>query len=163
MYRPTKLTQAGENLVAIHTVKSALDSYAKRADRKLKPLAAEVYDRLTKKQKIAEGSQFVADYRFDRKDKARTMGEGVKEFKQRYPEYGAKLQDIIDETRKTKQRYLQFGLSNGSALPDELYIGALRSINVPEFALEDTLETVMDLSASLATKKEEGLTEMLIK
>ena len=81
-----KLTKQVEAMVAYHTIKSGFDSIAKRADRRLKPLAQEVYDGLVGGKKISDESIVFADYRFDEKTvKARTMTEAVKEFKKQHP------------------------------------------------------------------------------
>ncbi|PLW80071.1 hypothetical protein C0585_04095 [Candidatus Woesearchaeota archaeon] len=159
----TKLTLETMDLIAYSNIKSSLDSFAKRADRVVKPLASSTYERLTKGQNISENSGIIADYRFEDKDKARTLTEGIKEFKARFPEYGSKLQDIIDETRKTKKRYVNFGLEQGFELPNEIYIDALRKIGIQESRLKSTYNSVMAMSDVLAKKKKEGLTELLIK
>ncbi|MBR9677165.1 hypothetical protein GOV04_03420 [Candidatus Woesearchaeota archaeon] len=159
----TKVTIATENLVAYDTVKRTFDAITKRADRRLKPLATEVYDRLQSKQKFSKDAIVTADYRFEDKDKARTQSEGIKEFKQRHPKYGRILQGIIDETRQTKKRFLEFGLVKKATLPEEIYFSALESIGIPESQLETTLETALELSSLLNGKREDGLTEMLMK
>ncbi len=162
MYKKTEVTSMTEELVAYTTVKSAFDAMAKRADRQLKPLAEEIYGRLKKKQKISPGI-VVADTRFLKYDKARTLTEGIAEFKKRFPQYGEKLQGLIDETRKARKNYLVFGLKPGEALPNEFYSDVLVEIGVPESVVKRTLQTVLDISDILAEKKQEGLEEMLIK
>jgi hypothetical protein len=159
----TNLTRETEQLVAYHTIKRGFDVMAKRADRKVKPLALSVYDRLTKKQKFSKGSIVTADYRFLEQEKARTLTEGIKEFSQRFPEYGKTLKGIIKETRTTKKRYLEFGINPGYEIADLTYIAALEDIGIKEENLSRTFETVMDISDLLKGKREEGINEMLIK
>ncbi len=160
MYR---ITEKVEDLVAYDTVKGAFDSMAKRADRQLKPLADDIYNGLRMGQRVSRRAPVVADYRFQAKDKARTMTEGISEFKKRFPKYGEKLQAIIDETRKTKKRYLVFGVKDGREIPEEIYLGVLESIGIPKEGLKKTLDTVMGITEVLEENREKGLEEMLIK
>lgn len=158
--RKTLVTNETENLIAYHTLKSGFDIMCKRAQRKLTPTAQSVYERLKKGQKI-QGSPVKANYRFENYDKSRTLTEGINEFEQRFPEYGEQLKTIIEETRKTKRRYLTF--SKTDELPQEVYQNALESIGIPEHMRESMLENILEISDSFSKKRKDGLTEILIK
>lgn len=158
--RKTIVTNQTENLIAYHALKSGFDIMCKRAQRKLTPTANDVYERLKKGQKI-QGSQVTANYRFEKYNKSRTLIEGINEFTQRHPKYGAKLKNIIDDTRKTKRRYLTFTATN--ELSQNVYQGALESIGIPEHMRDNMLENILEISNTFSKKREDGLTELLIK
>ncbi|MDA3854855.1 MAG: hypothetical protein PF569_01255 [Candidatus Woesearchaeota archaeon] len=160
MVRKTLITNETENLIAYHALKSGFDIMCKRAQRKLTPTAESVYERLKKGQKI-QGSPVTANYRFENYDKSRTLTEGINEFSQRFPQYGEKLKTIIDETRKTKRRYLTFSATD--ELPENIYQGALESIGIPEHMRDSMLENILEISDKFSKKRKDGLTEILIK
>lgn len=156
----TIVTKQTESLIAYHTLKSGADIITKRLDRQLKPVANEIYTRLVKGQKINDPS-VTATYRFENKDKARTLTEGIEEFSKRFPEYGAKLKDIISETRKTKRRYLCFG--ENDELPQETYTQVLKNIGIPQHMQKGLVANIKAVSDALSQRREDGLMEILIK
>jgi hypothetical protein len=160
MVRKTLITSQTEDLIAYHALKSGFDIMCKRAQRKLAPTAESVYERLKKGQKI-QGAPVQAQYRFESYDKSRTLTEGINEFSQQHPKYGAKLKQIIDETRKTKRRYLTFGKTD--ELDNQVYQKALEDIGVPEHMREGLLENILEISDTFSKKRANGLTELLIK
>jgi len=160
MVRKTIVTNQTQDLIAYHALKSGFDIMCKRAQRKLTPIAESVYDRLKKGQKI-QGAPVIADYRFEDTQKSRTQTEGIKEFADRYPQYGEILKEIIDETRKSKRRYLTFGKTD--ELDNQVYQNALQEIGVPSHMREGMLVNILEISDTFSKKRADGLTELLIK
>ena len=156
--RTTKVTGQAQDLIASQTLKSGFDIMAKRADRRVKALSGEVYDRLRKKQEVRDDNIDIS-YRFESYDKARTLTEGINEFCHRHPSYGKKLKSIIKQTRKSKRRYLNFG----GELEDSHYMQVLSEIGIPEHMRESMLENIVEISDLFSKKKEDGLVELLVK
>ena len=123
-----KLEEA-KRLVALKLLTSSTGSFSDRAKRIFETTREEIGDHLKKTHrelKDSKDSDLVV--RLGWSDEAvtgaRKISLAIDEFKQKYPESGEKLQEIIDIHRSQRRAYLEFG----GHVPDEVYIGIVREI-----------------------------------
>jgi len=96
--------------------------------------------------------------RFDREDgteKARTMREAVDWFAKEHPTYGKILNDMIDETRESKDISVYFGVNEGCRLTAEDYVGVMVDIGFTETQAMNLYEPLMDVSRKMSRARDE--------
>ena len=69
---------------------------------------------------------------------------GIKEFEDKYPEFGKKLKEIIDLHRSSRRAYIEFDMVSGKNLLEEFYV-----------------ETIMNLGKEFTRSRAEKLYESL--
>lgn len=166
-YMPkTILEEAVEQMVILKRITSPTGSISDRAKSRLENCSKEVYERLKEKQYFSEDSKVYAnlDWR-DGKGRARSMALGIQEFTKLYPEYGKKLQEIIEEKhRGIRRTYIEFGLNSENDLPQELYIRFIMSLG-EEFTRdrsEKLYYTISEFCDVIGRVKEKGKYDILL-
>ena len=121
----SKLEEA-KRLVALKLLTSSTGSFSDRAKRIFETTREEIGDHLKKTHRELKDSNLVV--RLGWSDEAvtgaRKISLAIDEFKQKYPEYGEKLQELIDIHRSQRRAYLEFG----GYVSDKVYIGIVREI-----------------------------------
>ena len=87
--------------------------------------------------------------------KARGMRDGIDAFSQKFPSYGKILNGLIEEKRKVRETHIYFGMNEGCRLTEADYMGVMRSLGYGETAARSLYSPLMDVSRSLAKKRDE--------
>ncbi|MEW6063209.1 MAG: hypothetical protein AB1571_02470 [Nanoarchaeota archaeon] len=126
MVQRTEIERYVRNMVAFDIMEKPLSSLGDRVKRRKEKAAKEIAD-LLKEGEEKEERIFVRIEKLD-EEKARTLKEGIDEFSNKYPKYGKILNDLIEEKRTRKNKYLIFGLNEGYRLGVEDYIRVMIDI-----------------------------------
>jgi len=152
-----------EKLVAYNEMYAPLNKITRRIERRYRKLGHEIYERLVERQNISKNSPISLSLTWQDSLLARGYKLGVEEFKQKFPEYGLILQEMINTHRKCRRNYIQFGLKPQAELPESIYIDVLKDIGLSTKEARKVYKTIKDIGARLETKKQQGLTKLLIK
>ncbi len=121
----SKLEEA-RRLIALKLLTSSTGSFSDRAKRTFETTRERIGDHLKETHKELKDSDLAV--RLGWSDEAvtgaRKISLAIEEFKQKYPESGKKLQELIDIHRSQRRAYLEFG----GYVPDKVYIGIVREI-----------------------------------
>lgn len=96
------------------------------------------------------------------KQKARGMRDGIEEFSEKYPKYGAVLKGIIEQKRIERERHLYFGMLEGKRLTNEDYMTVLEDIGLSPVMAEKYSEVAIEINRTLVKKREEKERSVLI-
>jgi len=122
-----KFEEETRKLIALKFLTSSTSSFGDRAQRRFEKTRDEIGGRLKKKLKgLPKDSDLVLKLSWDDKEiaAARKINLAIEEFKQKYPDYGEKLQELIDVHRSGRRAYLEFG----GEVSNEVYIGVVQEI-----------------------------------
>ena len=125
----TKLEGLTEKLISLKLITSTTGTLSDRAKRKYEKTGEEAYKILKTKKRLPEDSSFLINLTWDDQavNWARNLTLAIEEFKQKYPEYGEKLSEIISKHRRTRRAYLEFGLVKED-LSEEEYIEVIKGL-----------------------------------
>ena len=155
----TELETMTRNLIAYDVLKSPLSSLYQKAGRQQKKTAQEAAE-LILQGSIAER----VDVRIEQieEEKARTMREGVGEFKKKYPQYGKILEGLIQEKRIEKNQALVYSLQNGFKLASADYIRVMKNLGLSETAAHAMYGHLLELSERLEKASETQPRQLLL-
>mgnify|MGYP001361031925 CR=1 FL=1 len=117
-----------EKLIVLKELTSTTGSFSDRSRRRFEKIREEIGTKLKNKPKtrLTKNSNLVL--RLGWGDEAiswaRKINLAIEEFKQKYPEQGKELQELIDKHRSVRRAYLEFG---GEVLAD-VYIEIIQDI-----------------------------------
>lgn len=94
--------------------------------------------------------------------KARTISEAVDDFCTEHPQYGAVLQQMIEDKRSVSETHLYFGIQQGCRLTAEDYLGVMADLGFTEAQASSLYGPLMDTSRNIARKRAEGERRILI-
>ena len=94
--------------------------------------------------------------------KTRGMREGVDKFAEEFPKYGTILNGYIEEQRAVRERYLVFGMKEGSLVTADDYRGIMTNLGFTEATSERLYPELMNISRKLRKKRDEGLRSIMI-
>lgn len=89
------------------------------------------------------------------KERARGMKEAIKEFEQEFPKHGRILRGKIEERRINSEEHLYFGLTEGSKLTSEDYVGVLTDLGMTQKGAHALYPALMDVSRKLSRARNE--------
>lgn len=101
------------------------------------------------------GQRSYAFVQSEDKEKARGYKEAVAEFSQEFPKYGAILMGKVTEKRVKAERHLYFGMSAGSRLTQDDYVGVMQSLGLSEASARSLYPDLMDISRKLSRSRDE--------
>lgn len=156
----SKLVENTQNFLAYRLMGGIIRKVGEKARRKYEKLGEEIGVMLKKKQKLPENSYLKMDLKWsdEAPSWARKQSLGIEEFKQKYPEHGVELQEMIDKHRKVRRAYLEFGIKEGQEIPEEVYVGIIKEL-VPDLEEDKSREfyaIVKEIGKKLEVKKKSG-------
>ena len=164
MVKKTKLEEIAEGLVSFKLLTSITGTVSDRAKRIYEKTGKAAYEILKTKKKLPKESNLLLNLTWTNKSDswARNLSLAIEEFKQKYPEHGLKLTEIIGKHRKTRRAYLEFGVISGE-LPPERYIKAIQEITkgLDEKEVRNIYDSVRILEKAVKKKKEKIHTLLL--
>ena len=90
------------------------------------------------------------------------MALGIREFEQRYPEYGKILREIINEHRTSRRAYVVFGTRNED-VPYEVYASIMQGLGIKDEGLiRRVYDVCRDLKSNFGKKVDTGMHEKLM-
>lgn len=151
-----KLEEDAGRLIALHLLKRSTGNFRDRANTRYEELREDIGKRLKErpKDKMSISTEFLS-VRLVWDDNvgitgARKINLAIAEFKQKYPEYGEKLQELIDEHRSGRRAYLLFG----GQVSDEVYIGIVQDIIKGDYERsKEVYQAVRVIDANLERRK----------
>ncbi|MBD3283286.1 hypothetical protein GF396_03240 [Candidatus Pacearchaeota archaeon] len=97
------------------------------------------------------------------KNKARGMKEGIARFSENFPKYGEILQGYIQEERTVREKYLVFGMQEGSRVTADDYVSVMTDLGLSEGMARNLYPELMDLSRNLSRKRNESERSILLE
>ncbi|MEK6840566.1 MAG: hypothetical protein AABX79_01285 [Nanoarchaeota archaeon] len=147
-------------LIALKLLASASGSFGDRANRRFEQVREDLGKRLKKGTALPEDSELLLKLSWDDEavKGARKISLGIEEFKQKYPEEGKTLQEIINKHRTTRRAYLKFG----GVVEEEIYIAIIREVmgKITYDTAREIYGTINSMAKVLG--KEEGVQESLL-
>jgi hypothetical protein len=140
-------------LIATDRISIPIKSMAGKLDKKRPKLARTIV--LTEYCGEFVGDRVYASISYEDRMKTRGMRDGVEEFTQRYPRYGAILNGLIEEERALRETHLDFGVNPGCKLTSEDYMNVMRNLGFSEQTSERLYPELMKISNSLSRKRNE--------
>jgi len=151
-----KIEKNIEKLIVYKNIASVTGSISDRAKRRYDKVGEETCKRLKSRQIVSEDSGLVArlGWSDDAVSWARNISLALEEFKQKYPKYGERLQEIIGKHREVRRNYLEFGLKEGD-LVEEIYIESIKEIieGISDERAKKFYEIIIKLKEELGKKK----------
>ena len=102
-----------EKLIVLKELTSTTGSFSDRTGRRFEKIREEIGTKLKNKPKtrLPKNSKLVLKLGWDDEaiSWARKINLAIEEFKQKYPESGKELQELIDKHRSVRRAYLEFG------------------------------------------------------
>lgn len=159
MVERTDLELTVRNMVAYDILSKPLSSLGHKADRRRDKLAEEA----AKLVRAGEDYERVIAYTETRdEEKARTLREGIEEFKKEHPRYGAILEGMIAEKRSKSNKYLVYGVADGFKLAAEDYRRVMRDLGMSTVQADAMYPHLLDISDKLGRAKETATRSILL-
>ena len=151
----TKLEELVESMIALKRTTSPTGVISDRSKRKYEVTSKEAYERLKREKKL-DCELVGAELTWKDVDIQKGMALGIREFEQKYPEYGKILRDIIATHREGRRAHIEFYLQTGKELPKEFYMGTIMSLGneFTEEKSEKLYETLKEFWDKLGREKE---------
>ena len=123
------LEEDTRRLIALNLLSRSTGSFGDRAKRRFEKTREELGEKLKSdpKRKLPENSGLILRLEFGNEritNSARKVSLAIYEFSQKYPEYGKKLQELIDQHRQERRGYLLFG----GQVSDEIYVEIVQEL-----------------------------------
>jgi len=96
-------------------------------------------------------------------EKARTINEGIIEFCSKYPKEGKILNDLIEEKRSQRNKYLTYGLMPNFKLGEEDYVGVMKDLGFERREASSFYPHIISYSKSLGKAYEQSERTILLK
>ncbi len=157
------ITATAEELVAIKRLEIPITSLHNKLEGRLEKYAEALKKRLVERETLQKDeTNLVADLRWEDKKAARGMALGIREFEQRYPEYGKILREIINEHRTSRRAYVVFGTRNED-VPYEVYANLMQDLGIKDEGLmRRVYDVCRDLRSNFGKEVDSGLHEKLM-
>lgn len=94
--------------------------------------------------------------------KARTMAQAVDQFAEQYPRHGDILKGLIAETRQARETNMYFGMTAGSRLTSEDYLGVMKDLGFTATQANALYGPLMDASRNISRARSDGERSILI-
>jgi len=159
MVERNELETTVRSMVAFDILSKPLVSLGHKADRRRDKLAGEI-EYLAKYQD--EGDRFFAYVETREEQRARTLREGINEFKETHPRYGDILEGIIQEKRSDSKKFLVYGVSNGFKLGSEDYRRVMKDLGMSPIQADAMYPHLLDLSDKLGKANENSKRSILL-
>ena len=160
MVERSDLEMCVRTLVAYDIVSKPLSSLGQKADRRKDNLAGEVATLLKEDEEFKRVTAYTQ--RID-EEKARTLREGINDFKEKYSKYGKVLEGMIQEKRIKKNKYLCYGINEGFNLGAEDYRRVMRNVGLTTEQADAMYPHLKTMSDKLGKAKEQSLRKILLK
>ncbi len=132
------------------------DKGRRRAEKKAKGISILLKEGEEKGERI-----FARVTKLD-EERARTIKEGIEEFKKKHPEYGKLLQECIDDKRTSHNKYLIYGLNEGFKLGEEDYVRVMMDLTFTRRETNSVYPHILAISERLGKAAELAERSMLI-
>jgi len=148
MAERTEIEKLVRWLIASDIVYRPLKSLGEKGVRRLDKTAGSIADLVQKKSEV--GERVIARIEEKSEDeKARTVNEGIKEFRKKYPKYGDILKDIIDEKRSNRNKYLIYGLKQEYKLGEDDYLKVMEDLGFEKREASSMYPHIVSISERL--------------
>ncbi len=134
------------SMVAYDILSKPLSSLGQKAGRKEKKLAGETAGLLAR---MDPSDRVVAYTEVRNEERARTMREGINEFKEAHPRYGTVLEGMIQQKRFDKNNYLVFGVAEGFKLGVEDYRRVMKDLGMTTVEADAMYGHILNISERL--------------
>lgn len=158
------LEEQTRRLIALKLLTSSAGSFSDRAKRRFEKTRGEIGEQLKQKpRELPKDSGLAIKLGWDDEAVAgaRKISLAIEEFKQKYPDYGEKLQGLIDIHRSTRRTYLEFG----GTVSDDVYIGIVQGILGEEkvsYATATEIYKVIIVIGEILSKDDKTLQKSLL-
>jgi len=166
MVERSELEQRVRRMVSADITYRVLKSLGERGIRRLDKRAAEIvgllkYEEETKKREQRE--RFYADVKeIDEEEKARTLRQGIDTFKEEHPKYGEILENLIQETRENRNKYLIYGIQPGYNLSEEDHLQIFMDLGFERREASSLYPHILAISQRLKKANEQAERRILI-
>ncbi len=140
-------------LIASDILYRPMKSLGEKGIRRLDKIAKETSGLLKAGEEV--GERVFARVEKRDEDKARTLREGIEEFKSRYPQYADVLEGIIKQKRVKHNKYLVYGLQEGFKLGEEDFIGRMMDLGFERREASSIYPHIIAISERLEKAKEQ--------
>ncbi len=159
VYR-TELETQIRNLVACDILSKPLSSLGQKTKRRRDGFAKEATQYITGDE---EDERFFARVETREDEKAaRTIREGIEEFKSQYPQHGKILEGYIQEKRVESNTFLVYGVETGFKLGAADYRRVMKDIGLNTMQADAMWPHLQDLSDKLGKAKETSERSILL-
>ena len=159
MVSRNELETTVRNMVAFDILSKPLSSLGSKSYRRRDKLAAEAAELVEEEPK---SNRFIAYVEEREEERARTIREGIEEFKKIYPEYGRMLEEMIKQTRVEKNDYFVFGIADGFKLAAEDYRRVMRDLGMSTVQADTMYPHLLDISDELGKARENTKRSILL-
>ena len=158
MVERSDLEQKVRRLVSADIIYRILKSLGERGVRRLDKRALEIVQLLDGE----ENERFFSEVEEIDEEKARTLREGIDEFKKGYPKYGEILEKNISTKRTEKNKYLVYGVKRGFHLPEEDYLQVMMDLGFERREASSLYPHILAISKRLGKANEHTKRKILI-
>ena len=153
------LETAVRNMVAYDIISKPLSSLGQKADRREKKLAVEAAGLLQSN----EPSERIFAYTETRnEERSRTTREGIDQFKEAHPRYGAVLEGMIQQKRFEKNNYIVFGVTEGFKLGASDYRSVMKDLGMTTIESDAMYGHILNISDRLGKARENETRSILL-
>lgn len=125
MVKRSELENRVRELVGSDILYRVLESFGEKGSYRLRKRSKEIAQ-LLKKDKLK--GRFFARIETDSELRARGIREGIEAFKRRHHKYGEILENLIEEERLKRNRYLVYGLNSRYRLSEREYLQVMKDL-----------------------------------
>jgi len=147
-------------LIALDIISKPLSSLGDKGMRREKKTVKNIVALLEKESEISK--RIFAKIEKREEEKARTLREGITQFKKKYPSYGTILEGIIAETRIKKNEYLIYGLNENYKLSEEDYVRVMMDLGFKRREAVSIYPHIIAISERLGKASEQAERRILI-
>jgi len=147
------------SMVAYDILSKPLSSLGQKAGRKKDKLAGESAGLLRSRY---ESERIVAYVETREEERARTLREGIVDFKETHPKYGTILEGMIQQRRSTSNKYLVYGVADGFKLGAEDYRRVMRELGMSTVQADAMYPHLLDISDKLGKAEENARRDILL-
>ena len=159
MVERNELETTVRSMVAFDILSKPLVSLGHKADRRRDKLASTAANLVTAGFR---GERVVAYIESRDEEKARTLREGIEDFKEQHPRYGTILEGMIAERRQLSNQYLVFGVADGYKLAAEDYRRVMKDLGMNAREADSMYPHLLDISDRLGKSRENAKRSILL-
>lgn len=157
----TEIEKEVRYLISLDTLYKPLSSLGDKGKRRAEKKASNIVVLL--KDGEEKGERIFARVEKLDEEKARTLREGIDEFKKQYPRYGEMLEEFIQKKRVKNNKYLIYGLNGGFKLGEEDYMRVMMDLGFERREASSVYPHIIAISERLGKAFQQAERKMLVE